>query len=97
MSLTNQELIDDYINFYRHSKQSMAMRKSSLNYFFGEKVKDKKTKEELYVLTGGHKILFELGSFERKLKPDSDFSDKEKEEFIQDMQSKIKEWKKNFI
>ena len=56
----------------------------------------KKTKEELYVLTGGHKILFELGSFERKLKPDSDFSDKEKEEFIQDLQNKIKEWKKNF-
>ncbi len=57
----------------------------------------KKTKEELYVLTGGHKILFELGSFERKLKPDSDFSDKDKEEFIQDLQSKIIEWKKNFI
>ena len=57
----------------------------------------KKTKEELYVLTGGHKILFELGSFERKLKQDSDFSDKEKEEFIQDLQSKIEEWKKNFI
>ena len=57
----------------------------------------KKTKEELYVLTGGHKILFELGSFERKLKPDSDFSDKEKEEFIQDLQSKIKDWKKSFI
>lgn len=56
----------------------------------------KKTKEELYVLTGGHKILFELGSFERKLKPDSDFSDKEKEEFIHDLQNKIKEWKKNF-
>ena len=56
----------------------------------------KKTKEELYVLTGGHKILFELGSFERKLKPDSDFSDKEKEEFILDLINKIKEWKKNF-
>jgi len=56
----------------------------------------KKTKEELYVLTGGHKILFELGSFERKLKPDSDFSNTEKEEFIQDLQTKIKEWKKNF-
>ena len=56
----------------------------------------KKTKEELYVLTGGHKVLFELGSFERKLKPDSDFSDKEKEEFIQDLQNKIEDWKKNF-
>ena len=56
----------------------------------------KKTKEKLYVLTGGHKILFELGSFERKLKPDSDFSDKEKEDFIEDLQNKIKEWKKNF-
>ena len=56
----------------------------------------KKTKEDLYVLTGGHKILFELGSFERKIKPDSDFSDKEKEEFIQDLYIKIKEWKKNF-
>ena len=56
----------------------------------------KKTKENLYVLTGGHKILFELGSFERKLKPDSDFSNEEKEEFIQDLQNKIEEWKKNF-
>ena len=56
----------------------------------------KKTKEELYVLTGGHKILFDLGSFERKLKPDSDFSDKEKEDFILDLLNKIKEWKKNF-
>jgi len=56
----------------------------------------KKTKEDLYVLTGGHKILFELGSFERKLKPDSDFSDKEKEKFIIDLDNKIKEWKKNF-
>ncbi len=56
----------------------------------------KKTKEELYVLTGGHKVLFELGSFERKLKVDSDFSKEEKEEFIQDLQNKIEEWKKNF-
>ena len=56
----------------------------------------KKTKEKLYVLTGGHKILFELGSFERKLKPDTDFSKKEKEDFIQDLQSKIEEWKKIF-
>ena len=56
----------------------------------------KKTKEKLYVLTGGHKILFELGSFERKLKPDSDFPKEEKEEFIQDLQNKIEEWKKNF-
>ena len=56
----------------------------------------KKTRENLFVLTGGHKILFELGSFERKLKPDDDFSNEEKEEFIQDLQNKIEEWKKNF-
>ena len=55
------------------------------------------TKEELYVLTGGHKILFELGSLIRKLKLDSDFSDKDKEEFIEIFQDKIKDWKKNFI
>ena len=55
------------------------------------------TKEELYILTGGHKILFELGSLIRKLKLDSDFSDKDQEEFIEVFQDKIKEWKKNFI
>ena len=55
------------------------------------------TKEELYILTGGHKILFELGSLIRKLKLDSDFSDKDKEEFIEIFQDKIKDWKKNFI
>ena len=33
----NQELIDEYLDFYSHSKQSKAMRKSSLNYFFEKK------------------------------------------------------------
>lgn len=33
---SNQELIDNYINHYRHSKQSQSNRKSSLKYFFGE-------------------------------------------------------------
>ncbi|QEE17250.1 hypothetical protein DSAG12_03082 [Promethearchaeum syntrophicum] len=56
----------------------------------------KEAKEDLFVLTGGHKILFELGSFERKIKPDSEFSEKEKEEFILDLLKKIKEWKKKF-
>ncbi|HDZ16648.1 hypothetical protein LCGC14_0666480 [marine sediment metagenome] len=32
--MSNQDLIEEYIDFYSHSKQSQAMRKSSLNYFF---------------------------------------------------------------
>ena len=35
--MNNQEIIEEYIEFYAHSKQSQAMRKSSLNYFFGKK------------------------------------------------------------
>lgn len=36
MKQNNQKLINDYLGFYRHSKQSMAMRKSSLKYFFSK-------------------------------------------------------------
>ncbi|KKN62992.1 hypothetical protein LCGC14_0506320 [marine sediment metagenome] len=32
---TNKEIIDNYLNFYIHSNQSISMRKSSLNYFIG--------------------------------------------------------------
>ncbi|MHA1719224.1 MAG: hypothetical protein ACTSWX_12775 [Promethearchaeota archaeon] len=56
----------------------------------------KKTKEDLFILTGGHKILFELGSFERKIKVDMDLSDEEKDVFIKELQDKIEEWKKLF-
>lgn len=34
--MNNQELIDDYIGFFKHSKQSQSMRKHSLNYFFNK-------------------------------------------------------------
>jgi len=34
---TNENLITDYLNHYKHSKQSLKMRESSLNYFFCEK------------------------------------------------------------
>jgi len=33
----NQELINHYLAFYQHSKQSVKMRKSSLKYFFNSK------------------------------------------------------------
>ncbi|MHA1874890.1 MAG: tyrosine-type recombinase/integrase, partial [Promethearchaeota archaeon] len=32
---SNEELIDEYIGFYKHSPQSQANRRSSLKYFFG--------------------------------------------------------------
>ncbi len=35
-SLTNEEIISNYLEFYKHSKQSISMRKSSLKYFFGK-------------------------------------------------------------
>ena len=31
---TNNKLIKDYLNYFQHSPQSQAMRKSSLKYFF---------------------------------------------------------------
>lgn len=34
---TNQKIIETYLNHYRHSKQSVKTRKSSLNYFFNAK------------------------------------------------------------
>jgi len=33
---TNKEIINRYLKHYRHSPQSVNMRKSSLNYFFGK-------------------------------------------------------------
>ena len=33
---TNKKLIQDYLDFYRHSKQSVKMRCSSLRFFFGK-------------------------------------------------------------
>ncbi len=33
---TNQEIIENYLNFYIHSRQSIKMRESSLKYFFGK-------------------------------------------------------------
>ena len=33
----NQELVNHYLSFYQHSKQSVKMRKSSLKYFFNNK------------------------------------------------------------
>ena len=40
--VTNEELIDNYLNFYQHSRQSVKMRESSLNYFFGEIINNKR-------------------------------------------------------
>jgi len=34
---TNQKIIETYLNHYRHSRQSVKTRKSSLNYFFESK------------------------------------------------------------
>lgn len=34
---TNKEIIEKYLNHYRHSKQSVKTRKSALNYFFKKK------------------------------------------------------------
>ena len=34
--MSNQTIIKEYIDFYQHSKQSQAMRRSSLNYFFNK-------------------------------------------------------------
>ena len=32
--ITNKEIIGSYLNFYKHSKQSIIVRRSCLNYFF---------------------------------------------------------------
>jgi len=32
--MTNQEIIEEYIDFYKHSKSSQSTRRSCLNYFF---------------------------------------------------------------
>lgn len=34
--INNKDLIEEYLNFYRHSKQSVKMRNSCLRFFFGE-------------------------------------------------------------
>jgi len=34
MNLSNKQLIEEYLNYYKHSPQSINMRRSSLNYFF---------------------------------------------------------------
>ena len=34
---SNQEIIDKYLNRFRHSKQSVALRKTNLNIFFNKK------------------------------------------------------------
>ncbi|MHA1512366.1 MAG: hypothetical protein ACTSRX_11690 [Promethearchaeota archaeon] len=93
LSLTNKKTFENPLQILDFCQKKISNKSISLHELIDV---IKKTKEELYVLTGGHKILFELGSFERILKPDSDFSDEEKEEFIQDLQSKIIEWRKNF-
>jgi len=93
LSLSNKKTFENPLQILDFCQKKISNKSISLHELIDV---IKKTKEELYVLTGGHKILFELGSFERNLKPDSDFSVKEKEEFIQDLQSKINEWKKNF-
>jgi archaellum component FlaC len=49
----------------------------------------KDAKEKLFVLTGGHKILFELRELDRKLKPTSDIEEDGLREFIT---KKIDEW-----
>jgi len=94
LTLSNKKKFENPIQILDFCQNKISNKNISMHELIGV---IKKTKEELYVLTGGHKILFELGSFERKIKPDSDFSDNEKEEFIQDLQNKIKDWKKNFI
>ena len=48
---SNDEIIKKYLNRYQHSKQSIATRKSALNYFFG-------TSEEEYFSYSGH--IFEI-------------------------------------
>jgi len=93
LSLSNKKTFENPLQIFDFCQKKISNKNISLHELIDV---IKKTKEELYVLTGGHKILFELGSFERILKPDSDFSDKEKEEFILDLLNKIKEWKKNF-
>lgn len=94
ITLSNKKTFENPIQILDFCQNKISNKSISMHELIGT---IKKTKEELYVLTGGHKILFELGSFERKLKIDSDFSDKEKEEFIEDLQNNIKDWKKNFI
>ena len=37
MRPSNEEIIQNYLSFYKHSEQSIKMRKSSLKYFFDEK------------------------------------------------------------
>jgi len=94
LTLSNKKKFENPIQVLNYCQNELSNKSISMRELIGV---IKKTKEELYVLTGGHKILFELGSFARKLKPDSDFSDKEKEEFIENLQDKIQDWKKNFI
>ncbi|MHA1757078.1 MAG: tyrosine-type recombinase/integrase [Promethearchaeota archaeon] len=35
---TNEQLIQNYLNFYQHSPQSVKMRKACLNYFFNDTI-----------------------------------------------------------
>ncbi|MHA2001377.1 MAG: hypothetical protein ACTSVU_04715 [Promethearchaeota archaeon] len=53
----------------------------------------KSTREELYLITGGHKISFELTTIERKVKNSQDVN---VEEFRDQLFPKIQVWKKEF-
>lgn len=50
----------------------------------------KASKEKLYLITGGHKMLFEIKTFERKIKPGMDIIH---ENVASSLLEKIEEWK----
>ncbi len=54
----------------------------------------KDTRDQLFILTGGHTILFDLRSFEKKLK--NPLKPDEEQEFRRHLQQKIEDWKKEF-
>lgn len=65
--ITNEQLISNYLNIYRHSDQSVRMRKSSLNYFFGEKIEKKKGKKVIIIkLFHYNNHIFEINTIKLK-------------------------------
>lgn len=52
--LSNEEIINTYLNHYKHSQQSYNLRKSSLKYFFGKSTKNNHTEERKAFNYQGH-------------------------------------------
>ena len=45
---STEEILQKYLNRYKHSEQSVAARKSALNYFFQKESKIKSKKKKIF-------------------------------------------------